>query len=233
MQFGMDQDVPGCVPEFNGTKAIAWKKYCRPISDRNLYFPSRLFEADVTTRYARCGSNQCWVIIRILSTILCSGRREVQGKSCDDSSNTRKGDNYPDVPPGFLPKRLKTVHSVQEGLKANEILMNCKPVLEEDKCGGMTFGRGTIDQCKHLSNPCSSASPADSEDVKRVLVPLMKPVAKENVKPSIRGLEENFEDANESKESRLSRDRVSITGTQGKGYSCASGTKVKELEHRN
>ncbi|XP_057434223.1 protein MAIN-LIKE 2-like [Lotus japonicus] len=53
MQFGMDQDVPDCVPVFRRTKGIAWENYCRPISDRNLYFPSRLFEADVTTRYAK------------------------------------------------------------------------------------------------------------------------------------------------------------------------------------
>jgi hypothetical protein len=49
----MDQDVPSYVPRFNETKFIAWKNYCRPISDKNLYFPPRLFEADVTTRYAK------------------------------------------------------------------------------------------------------------------------------------------------------------------------------------
>jgi len=53
MQFGIDQDVPGYVARFNETIFIAWKNYCRPIYDKNLYFPSRLFEADVTTRYAR------------------------------------------------------------------------------------------------------------------------------------------------------------------------------------
>jgi len=53
MQFGIDQDVPGYVARFNETKYIAWKNYCRPIYDKNLYFPPRLFEADVTTRYAR------------------------------------------------------------------------------------------------------------------------------------------------------------------------------------
>ncbi|XP_057420550.1 uncharacterized protein LOC130714643 [Lotus japonicus] len=53
MQFGMDQGVPGCVPVFNGTKAIAWENYCRPISDENLYFPSKVFKAGVTARYAR------------------------------------------------------------------------------------------------------------------------------------------------------------------------------------
>jgi hypothetical protein len=53
MQFGMDQDVPSYVPRLKETKFIAWKNYCRPISDKNLYFPPRSFEADVTTRYAK------------------------------------------------------------------------------------------------------------------------------------------------------------------------------------
>ncbi|XP_045822341.1 protein MAIN-LIKE 2-like [Trifolium pratense] len=41
MQFGIDQDIPSCVPRFNKTKEIAWKNYCRPIHDKHLYFPSR------------------------------------------------------------------------------------------------------------------------------------------------------------------------------------------------
>ena len=50
-QFGMDQDVPDYVPRFNyRTKGIAWKNYCRPISDTSLYFPPRHFEGDATTR---------------------------------------------------------------------------------------------------------------------------------------------------------------------------------------
>jgi hypothetical protein len=52
MQFGMDQDVPSYVPRFNKSKSIAWKNYCRPISDKKLYFPSRFFEADFTARYS-------------------------------------------------------------------------------------------------------------------------------------------------------------------------------------
>jgi len=52
LQFGMDQDVPSYVPRLNGTKDIAWENYCRPIHDKRLYFPARLFEADVIVRYA-------------------------------------------------------------------------------------------------------------------------------------------------------------------------------------
>ncbi|MCI28395.1 serine/threonine-protein phosphatase 7 long form like, partial [Trifolium medium] len=73
MQFGIDQDVPGCVPRFSGTKEIAWKNYCRPIFDKHLYFPSRFFEADVTSRYSR------WWKQSVLSQC-CSGSSEYHGK---------------------------------------------------------------------------------------------------------------------------------------------------------
>ncbi|KAK3199612.1 hypothetical protein Dsin_023027 [Dipteronia sinensis] len=43
MQFGLDQDLPGCAAQVND--------YGKPISYENLYVPSRLYEADVTTRY--------------------------------------------------------------------------------------------------------------------------------------------------------------------------------------
>ena len=37
---------------FSGTKAIALKNYCIPIYNGNLYFLAKLFEGDITTRYA-------------------------------------------------------------------------------------------------------------------------------------------------------------------------------------
>lgn len=51
MQFGMDQDLPGCVERANKTPQIAWTNYARPFGDAKLYIPPRLFELDVTTRY--------------------------------------------------------------------------------------------------------------------------------------------------------------------------------------
>ncbi|KAH9803563.1 PMD domain-containing protein [Citrus sinensis] len=51
MQFGMDQDLPALVDRANKTPCVAWSDYCRPISYAKLYVPSRLYKADVTTRY--------------------------------------------------------------------------------------------------------------------------------------------------------------------------------------
>ncbi|KAK0601412.1 hypothetical protein LWI29_024052 [Acer saccharum] len=52
MQFGIDQFLPACVARANKTASIVWSKYIKSIGCANLYVPSRLFEADVTTRYS-------------------------------------------------------------------------------------------------------------------------------------------------------------------------------------
>ncbi|GMY24752.1 serine/threonine-protein phosphatase 7 long form like [Fagus crenata] len=51
MQFGLDQDLPGCVDRLNETSEIAWNHYSKPKHNMKLYVPSRLFEADVTIKY--------------------------------------------------------------------------------------------------------------------------------------------------------------------------------------
>ncbi|XP_020222211.1 uncharacterized protein LOC109804776 [Cajanus cajan] len=283
MQFGMDQDVPDCVPKFCGTKSIAWKNYCRPISDRSLYFPARLFEGDVTTRYAKWWkesvlSHQDFaknIVRRKRSSRPSHHRTHVSkanksgndadvppgfspihvstvcyGKSGDDDSNARKGNSDGIVPSGFLPEHLKTVpseNSVKDGLKANEgnvdikiptsfpskydtltpciSVENHKQVLEENKYGGMTHSSVKTYKCKNLSHQSSSASTADYKNVERIS-PLTKPVAKDTVEKLMGGLDEEFEDANGSKESRLSSERGSLSGTQG-----CKCWQVVELEH--
>ena len=51
MQFGYDQDFPKWIPHSPSSPELAWYNYSIPIaSDLRLYYPSRLFEPDVTTR---------------------------------------------------------------------------------------------------------------------------------------------------------------------------------------
>ncbi|XVF77516.1 hypothetical protein PTKIN_Ptkin14bG0050800 [Pterospermum kingtungense] len=52
LQFGMDQDIPGLVPRSNDSPEIAWSDYNKSADGDKLYIPSRLFKADVTTRYS-------------------------------------------------------------------------------------------------------------------------------------------------------------------------------------
>ncbi|XP_049343197.1 uncharacterized protein LOC125807513 [Solanum verrucosum] len=54
MQFGYDQDFPKWIPRSPSSPELSWYNYSIPIdSDLRLYYPSRLFEPDVTTRYLK------------------------------------------------------------------------------------------------------------------------------------------------------------------------------------
>ncbi|KAL8093398.1 uncharacterized protein LOC141693229 [Apium graveolens] len=53
MQFGMDQDIPQWITKSNLCSENAWEYYNRPVCDAKLYFPARLFEGDVTTKYLK------------------------------------------------------------------------------------------------------------------------------------------------------------------------------------
>ncbi|XP_055823287.1 uncharacterized protein LOC129891827 [Solanum dulcamara] len=54
MQFGYDQDFPKWIPRSPSSPELAWYNYSRPTdSDFRLYYPSRLFEPDVTIQYLK------------------------------------------------------------------------------------------------------------------------------------------------------------------------------------
>jgi len=126
MQFGFDQDVPDYVARLNKNQAIAWKNYTRPLSDTNLYFPSRFFKAAVTTCYAKWWKKsvlgpQGFVMNDVPPKRIASSSKQrphaeipkliprgtaTSGKSSHDGSKTSKGDNIVDVdvPSDFGPK---------------------------------------------------------------------------------------------------------------------------------
>jgi len=178
MQFGIDQDVPGYVARFNETKYIAWKNYCRPISDKNLYFPPRLFEADVTTRYARWwkqlvlhhGDFEKKIVGRKRSSRKNRPCVENFNRSgievCDDGSKakTRKVDElYVDVPYENsvhdcfrADQNIDVDGSSSLSPKHNTLVPSisvedCQHVLEEYYCGGI------IHKGKHLEKNLKDA----------------------------------------------------------------------------
>ncbi|XP_027931275.1 uncharacterized protein LOC114187273 [Vigna unguiculata] len=240
MQFGMDQDVPGCVPRFDGSKEFAWKNYCRPISDYKLYFPARLFEGDVTTRYAK------WWKQSVLPNQHDFVKNIVQRKRSPRSLHLKsahlKSGNDADVPPGFPPKLGGTVYSGKSSDDASNVrkgnsyaIMPFSDFLAK-RLKTVPSGNSAQDgfkdnenihdevpaRCKNLSNQSSSASTPDYENAKR-MSSQAKLVGKESVEPLI--LKEEVEDANWSIEARLS-------GAQGESYNCVSGMNVIDLEHR-
>ncbi|RDX71489.1 Serine/threonine-protein phosphatase 7 long form-like protein, partial [Mucuna pruriens] len=248
MQFGMDQDVPGCVPKFYGTKSIAWKNYCRPLSDRDLYFPARLFEGDVTTRYAKWWKESVQVSHQDFAMNVVRQKRSSRPATHHGSrvSKANTNGNDADVPPGFSPKLGSTVYFRQfggddsnagegnsgAGIPSGFLLKRLKTVgsgsfIEDGSKDGLkddeNIDADVPTRYKNLSNQSSVASTADYENVQRIPSGT-KLVAKDivEVEPWMRGLEEDFEDANVRNESRVSSE----------SYICASGIKVMDLEQR-
>jgi hypothetical protein len=150
MQFGMDQDIPSYVSRLNGTIAIAWKNYCRPLSNTCLYFPSRIFEAGVAARYVNwwnksvlCPQGFVNNVVpqkRCASSSKCRSHAQIPPEftlpklvgctvtiveSFVDGAKASKGGNIAaaDVPSGSVPKLLKTVYSekcVEDGSKTSK-----------------------------------------------------------------------------------------------------------------
>ncbi|XP_058788194.1 uncharacterized protein LOC131662427 [Vicia villosa] len=223
MQFGMDQDVPGYVSRFNETKELAWKNYTRPLSDTSLYFPSKFFEADVSTRYTmwwtksvlgpqgfvknvvprkkNVGSSKCSPVAELsLEFPLKLVDPVTLEKSCDDGSKTSKGENivYDDVPSDFIPKVLTSMlseNSVEDGSKA-EKKVDADASSSQPQKHDTPSPLISVEDCKHVS-----------EDVES-------------------------KDANESKEARMSSDGICESGTREESYSTLSEESIAELERR-
>jgi hypothetical protein len=223
MQFGIDQDVPGVVPRFNETKEVAWKNHCRSISDKNLYFPSRFFEADVTSRYTRWWKQ---------SVLGCNDfvNKIVQRKR---SESSRKHRGHAGVLPGFPPHLDNTLilgsfcDDVPAEISANDCVKTDEnidtsstlvevPLLKEYKCGG-------------IINQSSSASLGYYKKI----LPQKRSILKDNIEHSIRGLEEDFENANGRKGARISSDRVCLSEIQGQSKSCQSLSIREKISSTN
>ncbi|KAK4341839.1 hypothetical protein RND71_037655 [Anisodus tanguticus] len=129
-QFGYDQDFPKWIPRSPSSPELAWYNYSRPIeNDLRLYYPSRLFDSDVTTQYLKWWRKEILFLADEVKGLLRRRRSKRKLKRlsnlcgspvfapklkqvkietdydvCDVLSDPPKVDNYPDVPPGFPPK---------------------------------------------------------------------------------------------------------------------------------
>ncbi|PNX81359.1 hypothetical protein L195_g037377, partial [Trifolium pratense] len=196
-------------------------------SDKSLYFPSRFFEADVTSRYAnwwkKSVSRPQGFIKNVVpqkrsgpSSSECRPHSKVPlefplpklvsctvtiGKSCSDDSKTSKGDNIvsDDVPSNFFPKHLKT-----------------------------TPPESSVQDGLKAGDNIDAGAPSSVPPKQNILTPLM---TSENCKHELEDVE--FKEGNESKEARLSNDRSCESGTQEESYSDLCEAIAAELEERN
>ncbi|CAL9017576.1 unnamed protein product [Prunus brigantina] len=100
MQFGYDQDLPCSVTRANRNLDTAWD-YNKEIKNVKLYLPSRLVEADVTTKYLKWWKQSV------------SGLEDAREAAVPRKKGTKSlkcllpRANHPSVPPGFPPKRKR------------------------------------------------------------------------------------------------------------------------------
>ncbi|RHN67046.1 putative aminotransferase-like, plant mobile domain-containing protein [Medicago truncatula] len=210
MQFGMDQDVPGDVPRFNETKITAWKYYCRLISDKNLYFPPRLFEADVATRYAMWWKQSVLGHRDFVKNIVKRKRSESSRKHRPHLGKTNRSSNDVGVPPGFCPNLVDLLKYGKfcDDAPAGSSAHVCTTADENIDAPSMSVEDSKpVLKSKHLVNHCSSSSLSDFE-------------------LSTESLEEHFEDANGSKEVRMTSDRVCLSETQAESKQFSIRKKV-------
>jgi hypothetical protein len=213
MQFGFDQDVPSYVPRFNETQEIAWKNYCRPISDKKLYFPPRLFEADVTTRYAKWWKQSILGRGDFVQNILRKKRSPGSRKHRPFVGKANGSGNDDGVPPGFPPNIVESLNfgkfcddgSKTKTRKVNEFYADVHHENSVPDCSQMT---------KH------------NTVIPSIYVEDSNHVSKDNTEISVGSLEEGFKDANERIEANMSSDRVCLSKTQGKSCSFAIRKKV-------
>jgi len=206
MQFGIDQDVPSNVPRFNETKFIAWKNYCRLISDENLYFPPRYFEAAVSTRYAKWWKQLVLARGDFVKNVMKRKRSAISRRHRSHVGQSNRSGIDVGVPPGFPPNLVDAL-----------VFGNfCDDVPAENSAHDCVEAEGNIDapavsfedckpvlKSKHLTNHCSSSSLEDFE-------------------LSMGSFEEDYEGANGSKEARMSSDSLCLSETQGEIQSCKS-----------
>ncbi|XP_045822339.1 uncharacterized protein LOC123915241 [Trifolium pratense] len=214
MQFGIDQDVPSCVPRFNDTKEIAWKNYCRPIFDKHLYFPSRFFEADVTSRYSRWWKQLVSGPNDFVKKIVQQKRSASSRKRRAHVGKANRSGNEVGVPPGFPPNladSLTFAKFCDDGSKPK--------TRKVDEFYADVHHENSVHNC--LSQCCSGSSEYHGN-----ILPLKRPISADNIEPSIESLEEVFEGANGRKEAMMSSDRICLSETQGESKSFSMRKKV-------
>ncbi|GMJ10339.1 hypothetical protein HRI_004703100 [Hibiscus trionum] len=126
LQFGMDQDVPGHVPRSNDSPGIAWADYSTPIASGKLYIPSRVSEADVTSRYSNWWKQSMLNLQEESKDVLQKQRSFTMTPTCSNESNailkSLKRPEEDDTCSGFktTPKNLNQSRLLKQNEKGNK-----------------------------------------------------------------------------------------------------------------
>ncbi|XP_015954683.1 uncharacterized protein LOC107479053 [Arachis duranensis] len=240
LQFGLDQDIPACVQRLDKSEAMAWENYCRPISERKLYFPSRLFEADVTSGYAEWWKNS--VLCNFDPAIHIAQHKKRAGFSniaalLNKAKRKTSDAEIPDVPPGFAPKndRKEAEGNCDADVPAHKVLNAAN---SSEDCGATTRHPGKLisdEEGKNLSS--SAASTADYgaageplQQKEKVVIILDDDSESE---PSMVAMEEDFSGENGTREQEMSSEKVNHSGNEDEGHGYSSDLHIMvQVEER-
>ncbi|XP_042947283.1 uncharacterized protein LOC122280450 [Carya illinoinensis] len=244
MQFGMDQDLPGCVAKCSKDHKIAWNNYSKRPSDVTLYVPSRLCEGEVTTRYLNWWKQSIsGQALRVPTgkdgDVLPGFSPKFNKVKAEDSVNIykptvpkqvaqasigNKGDNDADVPPGFSPKCNKV--EVEKSIK------------EDKSAGGEMRSYGMHDSLGRRADGVDepflgqSQSFSVTDGAVKKTESMMRAGENIKVEDAVKGLERDIDGPGESKAESLVYNRVSIHGKEGEGGSYTHEIPGRELEAR-
>jgi len=229
MQFGIDQDVPGYVARFDETKYIAWKNYCRPIYDKNLYFPPRLFEADVTTRYARWWMQSVFPHDDFEKKIVRRKRSSSSRKRRHHVGKFYRSGIEVCVQPGFSPNLVDTLtfgNVCDDGSKVKTRKVN-------GFCVDVPYENSVHDCLRNqdiYADGSSSLPPKHNTLVPSISVVDCPHVLEEyncgSMIHKYKHLEKDLKDSDGRKEARISSDKVYLSETQGESCSYAIKNEV-------
>ncbi|KAH7546685.1 hypothetical protein FEM48_Zijuj01G0227800 [Ziziphus jujuba var. spinosa] len=102
-QFGMDQDIPTCVPQHYLAAQIELDKYNRMTGVAKIYVPPRLTKSDVTTQYVEWwNKSKLWAQKDQIVHSVRKPRNSTRVPRRD--LGNREDDHHVSVPPGFAPE---------------------------------------------------------------------------------------------------------------------------------
>ncbi|KAK4714884.1 hypothetical protein R3W88_020791 [Solanum pinnatisectum] len=176
MQFGFDQDVPGCVNHASDhIPKIAWTNYNRPIKDVKLYIPSRFIESDVSRRYLEWWKNQNVAVQHEkMNAIVCCGFLQ----KCEMIVVESSSDDDDNIPISVsLRKRKLMKKEITVPVNNQELFLNMQSQSSSASNDGTSRARETLVESKPISEKFEDSNGKSDEDgdgpyVVKEMVPL-------------------------------------------------------------
>ncbi|KAF9672974.1 hypothetical protein SADUNF_Sadunf11G0100100 [Salix dunnii] len=218
MQFGMDQDLPGCVAP-DEKRGVAWMNYRKPISDLTLYIPPRLLESDITSRYLKWWKRS---VLGQQYTVSIPVQQQRSLEMCNRDTRASKEKEKgidPDVPPGFAPK---------SNIKELGILVEKDKPAVVEMFTRRSFGNGPSGSRELPGQSRNYLASSKPDDTVRKMEPL--PESAQKISDNVVSVEASGRVMDGA--GSVTSNTVSINGSAGEANIYKLDIRVSELETR-